>query len=109
MTKVMQKIGFSKREVLFLAFIITFILLFSEYSYASSIKIGVLELAQKYIEFIQALFKWLAAAAIFVTIFLFLQQRPIWIYGIGLVIVCAIVGNLNAILTVLGLTGSVCF
>lgn len=95
--------------ILGVLFILTFIFL-TQTSFATTADgKAILDLAARYIKFIQALFRYLAAAAIIVTVFLFFQQRPIWIMGAGIVICCGIIGNLDKILDTVGLSSGVCF
>lgn len=94
--------GFSLESVswiLSLSLVAMCFYLFSTSVYAGSgAKLAMLGDIESYIDYIVLMFKWIAALAIIMTAFLFFAQRPIWVYSLGLVIVCTVVANVKNIL-----------
>lgn len=71
--------------------------------------LGILSTAEKYMKFVMVLFKYITGFAIIATTILVFTQRPIWIAAAGIVIVAAVIANLDKVLSVFGFAGSTIF
>lgn len=87
---------------------ITLFFLLIQYSYATNVGsgLGILEAAGKYVNFLQALFKYICMAAIIAMGILLFQKQPIWIYAFAIMIFSAVIANLDKIVGAMSLSGS---
>lgn len=90
-------------------FAIFLFVLFSQISNANDFGLGIDSMLEKYVMLIVKMFRWITALAIFVSIFLFFQGRPIWTMVAAFVVIAAIIANLDKVLNVLNLTGGFVF
>lgn len=89
------------------AFLTVLFLILSNTSFATDLgDLGILSTAEKYMKFIMVLFKYITGFAIVATTVLVFMQRPVWMAAAGIVIVAAVIANLDKVLGVFGFAGS---
>lgn len=108
MQKILKKENMGK--LLKIGAVLSIMFLICNTSFASEVgDLGIISTAEKYMKFIQVLFKYITGFAIVATTVLVFMQRPIWMAAAGIVIVAAVIANLDKVLGVFGFAGSTIF
>ncbi|CAL7891358.1 TrbC/VirB2 family protein [Fusobacterium necrophorum] len=93
----------SKQGKIFLLFLFLFVLASTNVLANLGGIAGIETTLQKWFNFVIGVFRYLAAAAIIMTLILAFQGRPVWFQGISVALVCVLIGNLDKVLNFLGL------
>ncbi len=99
------KFKITERQLLFLTLSLL-LMSFSVEIFAKSHNLGVGDTLLKVLEFVQYLFRFIAAFAGIATLILAIQGRPTWMMAITIFVACAIVANIQKILEWTGIWGA---
>lgn len=95
------------QEILLFSFL--FFLTIGIISYSSLSGLPIEANLTKYLNMIIRIFRFVVAFGIIFTLLAFFKGSQMWLMGVGIIFIALIIGYLENILDLLGLTGGVCF
>lgn len=95
----------TKKNLLFLVFILLIII--STISFASLSGLPIESNLEKYLGMVIRISRFVVGFGIIFTAFTFFKGSQMWMIGFGIIMVALIIGNLDTILNLLGMTGGV--
>lgn len=100
--------GFSSKQKKILAFLLIFFTV-GIVAYSSLSGLPIEANLTKYLNMVIRIFRFVVAFGIIFTLLAFFKGSQMWMLGLGIIFVSLVIGYLDTILDLLGLTGGVCF